>query len=49
VLVVTLTILYWIAVVVAVLVMAHFKFPIGYLYAVSYYYGMMDINVKSNI
>jgi len=46
VLVVTLTVLYWIAVVVAVLVMAHFKFSIGYLYAVSYYYGMMDITLN---
>ncbi|XP_065904916.1 uncharacterized protein [Dysidea avara] len=42
-LVVILTVLYWIAVVVAVFVMMYFNVPIGYLYVITYYYGMLDI------
>ena len=43
VLVVTLTILYWIAVVTAVFALMYFKVPIGYLYSISFYYSMMDV------
>ena len=43
VLVVTLTMLYWIAIVIGVFTMMYFKLPIGYLYAITYYYSMMDV------
>ena len=42
VLVVILTVLYWIAVVVAVFIMMYFKVPIGYLYVITYYYSILD-------
>ena len=35
--------LYWIAIVIGVFVMMHFKLPIGYLYAITYYYSMVDV------
>ena len=43
VLVITLSLLYWIAVVVAVFVMMHFKVTVGSLYVIIYYYSMVDI------
>ena len=43
VLVTTLSLLYWIAVVVAVFAMMHFKVTIGSLYAIVYYYSIIDI------
>ena len=43
VLVITLSLLYWIAVVVAVFVMMFFKVSIGSLYAIIYYYSVIDI------
>ena len=42
-LVTTLSLLYWVAVVVAVFAMTHFKVTIGSLYAIIYYYSVMDI------
>ena len=43
VLVITLSLLYWIAVVVAVFVMMYFKVTVGSLYAIIYYYSVVDI------
>jgi len=40
--VLVLTVLYWIAIVVAVFVMMYFKVSIRYLYALSYYYSVID-------
>ena len=42
-LVTTLSLLYWVAVVVAVFAMTHFKVTIGSLYAIVYYYSVVDI------
>ena len=42
-LIVTLTVFYWMSVVVAVFVMMYYKVPIGYLFAISYYYSMLDV------
>ena len=42
-LVTTLSLLYWIAVVVAVFAMTYFEVTIGSLYAIVYYYSVMDI------
>ena len=42
-LVITLSLLYWIAVVVAVFVMMYFKVTVGSLYAIIYYYSVVDI------
>ena len=42
-LVITLLLLYWIAVVVTVFVMMYFKVMIGSLYAIIYYYSVVDI------
>ena len=43
VLVITLSLLYWIAVVVAVFAMMYFKVTVGSLYAIIYYYSVIDI------
>ena len=43
VLVVTLTMLYWIVIVIGVFAMMYYKLPIGYLYAITYYYSMVDV------
>ena len=42
-LVITLSLLYWIAVVVAVFVMMYFKVTVGSLYGIIYYYSVVDI------
>ena len=42
-LVITLSLLYWIAVVTAVFAMMYFKVSIGSLYAIAYYYSVVDI------
>ena len=42
-LVITLSLLYWIAVVVIVFIMMYFKVMIGSLYAIIYYYSVVDI------
>ena len=47
-LLVTLIILYWIAIVVVVFVMMYFKVEIGYLYGITYYYSIVDILLSQN-
>ena len=42
-LVVIITILYWIAIVVGAFIMMHYQLPIGYLYAITYYYSIVDV------
>ena len=42
-LVITLIFLYWIVVILAIFLFMHFKVDIGYLYAITYYYSIMDI------
>ena len=48
-LVVILTVLYWMTIVVAVFVMMHYKLPIGYLYAITYYYSMIDVLLSQDL
>ena len=43
VLVVSLSILYWIVTVVAVFIVTYYHIGIGYLYAITFYYSMLDI------
>ena len=43
VIVVVLTVVYWIALVIAVFITMYYKVSIGYLYAVTYYYSMVDV------
>ena len=40
---IVLTVVYWIALVIAVFIAAYYKISIGYLYAVVYYYSMVDV------
>ena len=47
-LLVTLIILYWIAIIVVVFVMMYFKVEIGYLYGITYYYSIVDILLSQN-
>jgi len=47
-LLVTLIMLYWIAITVAVFVMMYLKVEIGYLYGITYYYSMVDILLNQN-
>ena len=47
--VVILTVLYWIAMVIAVFVMMHYQISIGYLYAITYYYSIVDILLNENV
>ena len=47
--VVTLTVLYWIAMVTAVFVMMHYRISVGYLYAITYYYSIVDILLNENV
>ena len=42
-LVVTLSMIYWIAIVIVVFIMTYYHVGIGYLYAITYYYSMLDI------
>jgi len=43
VLVVTLSILYWVVIVILVFIATYYHIGIGYLYAITYYYSMVDI------
>ena len=43
VIVVVLTVVYWIALVIAVFITMYYKVSIGYLYAITYYYSMVDV------
>ena len=43
VIVVVLTVVYWIALVIAVFITMYYKVSVGYLYAITYYYSMVDV------
>ena len=43
VLVVTISILYWVVIVILVFIVTYYHIGIGYLYAITYYYSMVDI------
>ena len=43
VLVVTLSIIYWVVTVMAVFIITYYHVGIGYLYAITYYYSMLDV------
>ena len=47
-LLVILTILYWIVVVITVFVIMYYKVGIGYLYAITFYYSTMDLLLTRN-
>ena len=47
-LVLTLISLYWIVIIVAVFSLMHFKVEIGYLYAITYYYSVVDLLLNQN-
>ena len=47
-LVLALILLYWVAIVTAVFSMMHFKVGIGYLYAITYYYSVVDLLLSQN-
>ena len=47
-LVLTLILLYWIVIIVAVFSIMHFKVGIGYLYAIMYYYSVVDLILSQN-
>ena len=49
VLVILLTMTYWIVMVTIVFVMMHYKVPIGYLYSITYYYSIVDILLSENL
>ena len=47
-LVIALILLYWIVIIVAVFSLMHFKVGIGYLYAITYYYSVVDLLLNQN-
>ena len=47
-LVLVLVVLYWIFIIVAVFSFMHFKVGIGYLYAITYYYSVVDLFLSQN-
>ena len=47
-LVLALILLYWIVIIVAVFSLMHFKVGIGYLYAITYYYSVVDLLLNQN-
>ena len=49
VMVVTLSMIYWIVIVIAVFIMSYYHVGIGYLYAITYYYSMLDILLSQNL
>ena len=49
VMVVTLSVIYWIVIVVLVFIMTYYHVGIGYLYAITYYYSMLDILLSQNL
>ncbi|XP_065895376.1 outer membrane protein A-like isoform X2 [Dysidea avara] len=49
VMVVTLSMVYWIVIVILVFIMTYYHVGIGYLYAITYYYSMMDILLSQNL
>ena len=48
-LVATLTVLYWFVVIVAVFIIMYYRLGIGYFYAVTYYYSVVDILLSQYI
>ena len=49
VLVVTITVLYWVVVVVLVFIIMHYRVGIGYLYAITFYYSILDLLLIQSI
>ena len=49
VLVVTLSILYWMIIVISVFIVTYYHIGIGYLYAITYYYSMVDILLSEHL
>ena len=49
VLVILLTVLYWIVIVTLVFAMMYYKVGIGYLYSITYYYSIVDILLNQNL
>ena len=49
VLVVTLSILYWVVIVILVFIVTYYHIGIGYLYAITYYYSMVDILLRERL
>ena len=49
VMVVTLSMIYWIVIVILVFIMTYYHVGIGYLYAITYYYSMLDILLDQNL
>ena len=49
VLIVTLSIIYWIAIVVLVFIMTYYHVGIGYLYVITYYYSVVDILLSDTL
>ena len=49
VLVILLTVIYWIVMVTLVFAMMYYKVPIGYLYSITYYYSIVDILLNENL
>ena len=49
VLVILLTVTYWIVIVALVFAMMYFKVPIGYLYSITYYYSIVDILLSQSL
>ena len=49
VLVILLTVTYWIVMVALVFAMMYYKVPIGYLYSITYYYSIVDILLSQNL
>ena len=48
-LVVTLSILYWVVIVILMLIVTYYHIGIGYLYAITYYYSMVDILLSEHL
>ena len=47
-LVLVLVVLYWIIIIAAVFSLMHFKVGIGYLYAITFYYSIVDLLLRQN-
>ena len=48
-LVLALILLYWVAIITSVFSIMHFKIGIGYLYAITYYYSVVDLLLNQNL
>ena len=49
VMVVTFSMIYWIAIVILVFIMTHYQVGVGYLYAITYYYSVLDILLSRSL